>query len=427
MISPDNAFGAGVSIALLVVVIAFTMTARRLPPAVAAVPAAVLVVATGLASWSSAADELHFMAPTIGFLAAMLVVADICARTGVFAWVGSLMSRWSRDSPNRLLRIVFAAAAIVTAILSLDATIVLLTPLAVDTARRIGARVAPVGYASAHLANSASTLMPVSNLTNLIAFSATGLTFLGFTATMAAPWVVAIVVEFIVFRVFFADDLRARPTTSGSSGTPSSGGESDTPRPPRWTLTCLGILLIGFLVAEPFGIPLVGVATSGAVLMTVPLLVAAPRSSTIHVLRAANVPFLAFVAALGVVILPVRDGPLGDAVADLIPSGSGLLALLAVAALAAVLANVLNNLPATLLLVPLVADQPALVLAVLLGVNIGPNLGYFGSLATLLWRDVMHRHALPPPSRRYLQLGLLSVPPTLIAAVVALWISLQVS
>ncbi|MGC4963083.1 SLC13 family permease [Gordonia sp. DT101] len=426
MISADNLFGAGMSIALLVAVIAFTMTARRLPPAVVAVPAAVLVVATGLAPWSSAADELEFMAPTIAFLAAMLVVADICARTGVFAWVGALMSRRSRGSPNRLLRIVFAVAAVVTAILSLDATIVLLTPLAVAAARRVGARVTPVSMATAHLANSASTLMPVSNLTNLIAFSATGLTFLSFTATMAAPWLAAIVVEFLIFRFFFGKDLRARPTIATATGNDSVDIRDDPPAP-RWTLTCLGLLLVGFVVAEPLDIPLAAVAAAVAVLMAAPLLVATPRSATIHVIRAANIPFLAFVAALGVVILPVRAGPLGDAVAELIPSDTGLLALLAVAALAAVLANVLNNLPATLLLVPLVAHQPALVLAVLLGVNIGPNLAYFGSLATLLWRDVMHRHALPPPSRRYLQLGLLSVPPTLITAVVALWISLQLS
>ncbi|NED61902.1 arsenic transporter, partial [Streptomyces sp. SID10244] len=125
MISADSTFGAVLSTVLLIAVIAFTMTARRLSPAVVAVPAAAIVLALGLARWPDARDELDFMAPTIGFLAAMLVVADVCARSGVFAWVGTLMSRWSRDSPNRLLRIVFAAAAIVTAILSLDATIVL--------------------------------------------------------------------------------------------------------------------------------------------------------------------------------------------------------------------------------------------------------------------------------------------------------------
>ena len=85
-----------------------------------------------------------------------------------------------------------------------------------------------------------------------------------------------------------------------------------------------------------------------------------------------------------------------------------------------------KELPATLLLVPLVADRPGVVLAVLLGVNIGPNLAYFGSLANLLWRDIMHRDGSgggrgAPTSREYLRLGALTVPATLVVAVVALW------
>lgn len=76
-------------------------------------------------------------------------------------------------------------AALTTAVLSLDATVVLLTPAVIAAARSIGASPRPHSYASAHLSNSASTLLPVSNLTNLIAFAATGLTFLHFTALMA--------------------------------------------------------------------------------------------------------------------------------------------------------------------------------------------------------------------------------------------------
>jgi len=108
------------------------------------------------------------------------------------------------------------------------------------------------------------------------------------------------------------------------------------------------------------------------------------------------------------------------------PSGTGLVALLCAAVIAAVAANLFNNLPATLLLVPLVSGQPALVLAVLLGVNIGPNLAVFGSLANLLWRDVMRQHSASTSSHVYLKLGAVSVPLTLITAVLALWAGLRV-
>jgi arsenical pump membrane protein len=142
--------------------------------------------------------------------------------------------------------------------------------------------------------------------------------------------------------------------------------------------------------------------------------------------RAANLPFCGFVVALGVVVLAVRSGPLGAGVARLIPHGTGFLELLAAAALAAVLANLLNNLPATLLLVPLASGSPGLVLAVLLGVNIGPNATYVGSLATLLWRQILHARDHPPVAGEFLRLGALTVPPCLLAGVAALWLGLRV-
>lgn len=109
------------------------------------------------------------------------------------------------------------------------------------------------------------------------------------------------------------------------------------------------------------------------------------------------------------------------------PDGSGLVALLATAALAALLANLINNLPAVLVLLPLAAPAgPGVVLAVLLGVNIGPNLTYAGSLATLLWRRIVHQHEHDVNLGEFTRLGLLAVPSSLAVAVVALWGSLLV-
>jgi len=150
------------------------------------------------------------------------------------------------------------------------------------------------------------------------------------------------------------------------------------------------------------------------------------RITPLGVLDAADVPFLAFVLGLGIVVEAVVSNGLGSALAPLLPAGTSVPALLAIAALSAALANVCNNLPAVLVLLPLVASSgAAAVLAVLLGVNIGPNLTYTGSLATLLWRRTLHRHGSAPDLGEFTRLGLLTVPAGLIIAVLALWLALR--
>src|SRR5262249_61229771 len=122
--------------------------------------------------------------------------------------------------PGRLVGQVFAVAAVTTAVLSLDATVVLLTPVVFATVARLEVRAKPHVYACTHLANSASLLLPVSNLTNLLAFAATGLAFGRFAALMAVPWLAAIGVEYAVFGRFFASDLNTGPVRAGDGGGP---------------------------------------------------------------------------------------------------------------------------------------------------------------------------------------------------------------
>jgi arsenical pump membrane protein len=116
---------------------------------------------------------------------------------------------------------------------------------------------------------------------------------------------------------------------------------------------------------------------------------------------------------------------LDGAMRDMLPSGTGLLALLGVAAVAALLSNVVNNLPAVLVLLPLVAvSGPAAVLAVLIGVNVGPNLTYVGSLANLLWRKVVKRD-IPAGFVEFSRVGLCTVPATLVVSVLGLWAGIR--
>ncbi|HEY7173632.1 MAG TPA: ArsB/NhaD family transporter [Micromonosporaceae bacterium] len=418
-----------IAVALLVAVLVFvTLKPRRLPEAVATVPAAALVIGAGIVTPRAALDELGALGPTVGFLAAVLVLAHAADRAGVFRWAGALAAHASRGSARRLLTVVFLIASVTTAVLSLDATVVLLTPVVLLTAQRLRVPPRPHVYACSHLANTASLLLPIANLTNLLAFAASGLTFARFGALMALPWLGAIAVEYVMFRRFFARDLAA-PDGDNGYGRTGEGTDGDVQPAPRFALAVLAVTLVGFAALEPLGVAPAWVALAGALVLGVRDVVGTPRAERTPVATrlalASNPAFCAFVFALGIVVLGVRNTALGHLVTQLLPDAPTIAGLLGAAALGAVLANLLNNLPATLLLVPVAAHSPGLVLGVLVGVNIGPNLTYVGSLATLLWREVLHARDHVPETRTFLALGALTVPVCIVVACGALWLALH--
>jgi arsenical pump membrane protein len=414
-----NAAAESLSAVALVVILAWAVIRPYdWPEAVVAVPAALVVTVAGAIGAHAAMAEAQRLGPVIGFLAAVLVLAQLCADEGLFDACGAWMARRSAGRPRRLLAQVFAVAAVTTAVLSLDATVVLLTPVVFATTARLQARARPHVYACTHLANSASVLLPVSNLTNLLAFAASGLAFGRFAALMALPWLAVIGTEYAVFGRFFAADLDA-------GARPPGGSPADYKGVPVFTVAVIAITLAGFAVASAAGVNPAWVAFAGAAVLAGRAL-AQRRTTLVSIGRAADVPFLLFVLCLGIVVKAVTDNGLGRALSPLVPGGTSLPALLATAVLAAALANLINNLPAVLVLLPLAAPSGAgAILAVLLGVNIGPNLTYTGSLATLLWRRVLHRHGSGPSLREFTLLGVLTVPAGLAIAVLALWAALH--
>jgi arsenical pump membrane protein len=408
-----------ISVAMLALVLGFAvMRPWGWGEAVAAVPAAILVIAVGAISPHRALVEAERLGPIIGFLAAVLILAQLCQDEGLFRACGDWMARGVGTRPTRLLTRVFIVASVTTAVLSLDATVVLLTPIVFVTAARLNARAKPYVYGTTHLANSASLLLPVSNLTNLIAFAASGLSFPRFAGLMLVPWLAAIAVEYVVFRRFFRTDLNVTPAPTQAAGTAGL---------PVFALIVLVLTLAGFAATSLAGVNPAWAAAAGAAVLGVRALVRR-HTTPAAVWRAAGVPFLAFVLALGIVVTGVTENGLAGALMRVMPSGTTLPALLATAALAAALANVINNLPAVLVLLPLAAATgPGAVLAVLIGTNIGPNLTYAGSLATLLWRRVLREHGQGEPDlAEFTRLGLLTVPAGLVLATVALWAGLKV-
>lgn len=405
-----------VSIPLLILALVAALRGRDTPAAAGvAVFGAAFAVLVGAIGGGPAADQIYDTVPTVVFLSILLVLSHLADAEGIFVWAAAVLARRAGRSAVAMFRRVFVLAAMTTAILSLDATVVLLTPVIVATVtrRRLAAR--PHTYACGHLANSASLLLPVSNLTNLLAFAATGLSFLSFSAMMALPWLVAVVVEYAVLRRIFAADLSGQAAQASTEHPPT----------PRLALAVLALTVVGFAVSSLIGLAPVWPAAAGATVLAIWRLV--HRASSVNgIIESANLPFALFVLGLAVIVRGVQQNGLGDLLTTILPAGDSLGALLAVAGIAAVLANLVNNLPATLTLLPAATliGTPA-ILAVLIGVNVGANLTYVGSLANLLWRRVLVPYGEAPSTTTFSAVGLLTVPLTLVAATVALWISVR--
>ena len=199
---------------LAAVLVAAVLQPRRLPEAVVAVGAAVVVLATGAIEVAEAEAELERLAPVVAFLAALLVLARLCADEGIFEAAGQRLVRGAqaaRGAPGgtaqrRFLGAAFVVGTLTTLALSLDATAVLLTPTVLVAARRAGLRPGPPVHLVGHLTNSASLLLPVANLTNLLALATLtdlGVDFLHFVALMALPAAVVLAVEYVGTRWFF--------------------------------------------------------------------------------------------------------------------------------------------------------------------------------------------------------------------------------
>jgi arsenical pump membrane protein len=295
-------------------------------------------------------------------------------------------------------------------VLSLDATVVLLTPVVVAAAAAAGVPDRPGAYACLRMANSASLLLPVSNLTNLLALPSLDLTFAGFARAMAPVLAVVLLVEYAGLRLLFRRDLAV------------AGRPDPTPAPPLPLVPAVAVtvMLAGFAATSPFGVDPCWVAGATAL-----VLVGWARCRGVVTVRdaaaATHAEFALLVLALGVVVAAIADGFLGEAVAGVLPDGTSYGALLAIALLATALANVLTNLSATLLLVPLVAPLgDVAVLAALIGLNVGSGLTLSGSLANLLWRRTVRGGGGTAPLTEFHRVALLLTPVSVLAAVTVL-------
>jgi arsenical pump membrane protein len=347
----------------------------------------------------------------------MMLLADLARREGVFDWMAALAVHASRGSRARLFRLVYFVGILVTVFLSNDATAVVLTPAVYAAVKRAKGNPQPFLFACAMIANAASFVLPISNPANLVVYGKSLPPLLPWLRVFALPSCVAIAATFVALRLFFREPLQGAVDAQAGDAEVSPSGFRAV-----WGIAFTGAVLV---TASALGADL-GLPTCLAAVVAI---VAATRGSvrsSLEVAREVSWSVLPLVAGLFVLVEGMNragaSAELGLWLRDLakMPGWAGSLAAsFGVAALS----NVMNNLPSGLLAGSSlrsvqVADH--LHQAVLIGVDLGPNLSVTGSLATVLWLIALRREGHQVGAFTFLKCGLATMPIALLLATLAL-------
>lgn len=382
-----------------------------------AVAGAVAMIVAGPLTARDVPAVLRETADVLVFLAGMMVLTVIVEGSGLFAYLAEGCARLARGSGVALLCLVFALGAAVTALLSLDVTVIVLTPIiyAVTTRRRLNAL--PFMFACTFVANTSSLLLPMSNLTNLLLYHELKLSFAEFVERMWLPNLAAVITNLLVFLWIFRAHIPRRFETPVLP---------PLPRPDWWfiwaTIT-LASVLAGLILLGIQEQPLAPAAAAGAILLFGSgwlVRRVAPRK----VLHEVSWTVLVFVVGMLLVVRGFERGALDQLAIR--PPHNAWWALVAGTVGTAFGSNIVNNVPAALLAIPIVERaagpaRQALAFGVIAGANIGPILTTYGSLATMLWLTLIRKRGLDVTTRDYMRVGVMTMPLVLCAALLAMW------
>jgi arsenical pump membrane protein len=387
----------------------------RWPEAVWAVAGAIAVVAFGLLPWMDAFAGLRKGLDVYLFLTGMMLLAEVARREGLFDWLAALATSHADGSASRLFLLTYVVGTIVTIFLSNDATAVVLTP-AVAAAVKAARAEQPVPYllVCAFIANAASFVLPISNPANLVIYGNHMPPLLQWLPHYLLPSAVSIAVTYLALRST-QRRLLSQTLAKKVAVPPLSGGGKTAAAGIAATAV---VLLVASAMDIPLGLPtcLAGIATAVIVLVPRP-------AQTWSVLKDISWGVLPLVAGLFVLVEAlVQTGLIGMITALLHRGAAASAAGTAWAAgiAVAVASNLANNLPVGLIASSAVqsdhtADQ--ITRAILIGVDLGPNLSVTGSLATILWLTALRREDLAVGFGTFLKIGAVVMPPALILSI----------
>ncbi|KZE37692.1 arsenic transporter [Microbacterium sp. T32] len=344
--------------------------------------------------------------PILLFVVAVTIVAELASKAGLFDVVAARLARIARGRTAWLWVLVVALATVASAFLSLDTTAVLLTPVVVAMAVARKLDPLPFAFVTVVLANTASLVLPVSNLTNLLASDALGgHDPVAFLALLGPSALIAIAVSVAVLTAVF---LRKLPKTYPDAASPVVADPVLLRVSAIVTVALLPLLVIGLDPWMP--------ALAAAVVLVVAFALRAPRALGIRL-----VPWslLVFAGGLFLAVGALEAVGIGRVTSVLAGSGDDLVSLWQLAGVGALAANGINNLPAYLAMES-VAGSPVRLAALLIGVNAGPIVTPWASLATLLWHDRLVAAGVEVRWSRFILLGAVIAPLILVLAVLPL-------
>jgi len=382
--------------------------------------AAAAMLLLGLVSPHDALGAVLAGKNTLLFLLSLLALSLLVGKSGFFDWAAIRCAMVARGNAHDLYRNAFIAGAIVTAILSLDTTAVMLTPVMLALVKRLKVPTAPYVLLCAFVANVGSLLLPISNLTNLLFANAFRQTFAAFAARMIVPQLVALATTYAILRWNFRRDL---PTTFNTEQLPEPA--SVVPNRPYFLLcvTVLVAVLIGYFLAPLIGLEPYVFAFAASALLAITGIV----KGRVHIrfLKELSWDLFPFVIGLFIAVQGIENlGIVAASSAWLSEMSAGSLQnLLAASAATAFASNIVNNLPAALIARSVLLRshaQMATVLSALIGANVGPMITPFGSLATMLVLNFARRNGEEVSTSKLVILGLWAVPVILILTTLAL-------
>lgn len=386
----------------------------KLPEATWSVAGATLLIAFQLLPWPDGLSAVGKGTDVYLFLAGMMLLSEAARREGLFDWVATFAVNFAKGSQGRLFLLVYAVGVVVTTFLSNDASAVVLTPAVFAAARKANAKPLPYLFICAFIANAASFVLPISNPANLVLYGDHMPSLSAWFASFALPSLVSIVATYAVLRFTQRADLVDGCATSAEQSPLTAGG---------WTAlggivcTACGLLLVSWL-DKPLGLPtcVLGTLTAITVLLRA-------RSNPLPMVKQISWSVLPLVAGLFVIVEALQKTGVVDALTGVLRSGVEHSMFGTATAASAVLAfgsNIVNNLPAGLIASSTIlqASPPRVVIdAMLIGVDLGPNLSITGSLATILWLTALRRDGEDVTFWRFLKVGCVVMPPALALSV----------